>query len=429
MKIEEFKDRRSRERVLKAVLDCGLPVFWVPKRRLARKAAFMGVGYGSASLGFRTESTQKWYHPPAGVPHFLEHQLFKKKEQNLSVDFSLLGADVNAVTGYHQTSFFFVCSNEFERNLETLLRLVCEPFFSEELVKREQMIIAQEIKMYDELPDQQCWNNLLAALFKHHPVRIPVGGTLESISKITPAVLQKCHQAFYRTKNMVLALAGDIDFPRVLKVCHKLMQNYLQCHGGAAEREPLPADPSMPRRRIEKKMPAARPKVLLGFKDIPVGQTGEKLLAQELQTFALLDIMMGKASAFFNRNYRRGLIDDSFSFSYMCHDSFGVSIIGGDTDQPEHLEEQIITLIEKTRRQGLKKRDVFRLRRKLLGRYLRSFDSALGCAYLFMAYYFREVDIFRVPALIKSLTPGTLAERLQQALTPERMAVSIIWPQ
>ena len=49
-------------------------------------------------------------------------------------------------------------------------------------MQKEQGIIGQEIRMYDDDPGWCATFNLLRCLYREHPVRIDIAGTAESIA-------------------------------------------------------------------------------------------------------------------------------------------------------------------------------------------------------------------------------------------------------
>ena len=69
--------------------------------------------------------------------------------------------------------------------------------------------------MYEDDPNWRVFFNFLRALYKDHPVRIDIAGTIESISRINRDVLYKCYNTFYHPSNMVIFAAGDIDAGRM----------------------------------------------------------------------------------------------------------------------------------------------------------------------------------------------------------------------
>ena len=104
--------------------------------------------------------------------------------------------------------------------------MVTHPYFTEQTIAKEQGIIGQEIKMYDDSPDWRLITGLFECLYHSHPIRSDIAGTVESIAQITPEMLYDSCRAFYAPDNMVLAAAGDTTMERVLAACarHGLME-------------------------------------------------------------------------------------------------------------------------------------------------------------------------------------------------------------
>ena len=143
-----------------------------------------------------------------GVAHYLEHKMFDMENGNALQIMSATGASPNAFTSYNMTAYYFECTDSFEENLRTLLSFVSHPYFTKESVDKEQGIIAQEIKMYEDNPASRLGENLFRAVYQHHPLKVGIAGTIESIANITPQMLYDCHRAFYDPSNMVLCVAG-----------------------------------------------------------------------------------------------------------------------------------------------------------------------------------------------------------------------------
>ncbi len=84
------------------------------------------------------------------------------------------------------------------------------PWFTKESVDKEQGIIGQEIRMYEDSPDWRVMENMFAAMFSEHPIKVNIAGTVESIAEITHETLYDCHRAFYAPSNMALCVAGNV---------------------------------------------------------------------------------------------------------------------------------------------------------------------------------------------------------------------------
>ncbi len=415
-----------REEIVSATLACGLGVHVVPKRGFARKIAIFAARYGSVDLAFSDGGPGRQETPP-GVAHFLEHQLFKKEGGgDALMEFGRYGASSNAFTDYGATAYYFTANGEFEKNLELLAGFVTSPYFSDENVAKERLIIEQELRMYEDSPDYRIFKNLMGILYTVHPVRIDIGGTVESIRKIDAGVLERCYRTFYNPANMVLLAAGDLDPAAVVRRAEALLPPDRFRPLGPIERH-VPAEPSGVGERVARhEMAISRPRVLVGFKDLRVGR--EKALERELEASVVLDLLFGRGSEFYTRVYEEGLIDETFSFSYNSDDPFGFSLIGGETDEPERLAEAVLLELHEARRRGLKARDVERSKRKRLGRYIRSFDSPDGTAFLVLGCVLRGIDLFSIPKAVSKMTARALERRLAEHFDERNYAVSILSP-
>ena len=103
-------------------------------------------------------------------------------------------------------------------------------FYDSDLGRR----LYQEIGMIEDDPDWKVFMNLMAALYQHHPIRVSVAGSVESISHITADTLYACHKAFYTPSNMVLTVAGDVEPEEVVRIAREILPKE---PGGHIERD------------------------------------------------------------------------------------------------------------------------------------------------------------------------------------------------
>ena len=205
-----------------AVLDNGLHICVVPKKGFSSFFACFGTYYGSVMRSFDLAGVR--HDTPAGVAHYLEHKMFDMPNgDNALQSMTATGADPNAFTAYDETVYYFHCTEHFEENLRTLLRFVTTPYFTAETVEKEQGIIAQEIRMYDDEPDNAVYVDLMKLLYKSHPVRDDIAGTVESIAEIDADTLYACHRAFYTPGNMCLCVAGDVDAAAICAIAEEML--------------------------------------------------------------------------------------------------------------------------------------------------------------------------------------------------------------
>lgn len=280
--------------------------------------------------------------------------------------------------------------------------------------------------MYEDSPDYKLYKNLMGVLYTTHPVRLDVGGSVESIQKIDRDLLERCYRMFYNPANMVLLVAGALDPEEVFRQADGMLSPERFRALGPIRRYLPEEPPGVQERVVRGAMAISRPRVLVGFKDLVVGE--EKALERELQTSVVLDLLLGRSSGFYTRSYEKGLIDDSFSFSFNSDGPYGFSLVGGETDKPEQLAEEILMELHAARSRPLKAADVERSKRKRLGKFIRAFDSPDGAAFLTLGCALRGIDLFSVPGIISRMSARALEKRLAEHFDERNYAVSILEP-
>ena len=157
----------------------GLSVYVFPKK-LSTTYALFATRYGSIDSKFKLAGDKDFTTVPDGIAHYLEHKLFENPNgEDTFSRFAKFGASANAYTGNTMTAYLFSCTSNFGESLEVLLDFVKTPYFTPETVEKEQGIIAQEIKMYDDHPFRRLYHMMLEAMYEKHNVLINVAGTVE----------------------------------------------------------------------------------------------------------------------------------------------------------------------------------------------------------------------------------------------------------
>ncbi|MER1935456.1 MAG: pitrilysin family protein, partial [Priestia megaterium] len=215
--MEKIEFSQLQEQLYHEKMDNGLQVYILPKPEFNKTFATFTTNYGSIDNQFVPLNENEMTKVPDGIAHFLEHKLFEKEDGDVFQQFSKQGASANAFTSFTRTAYLFSCTSNFEENLETLVDFVQEPYFSEKTVEKEKGIIGQEITMYDDNPDWRLYFGTIQNMYKNHPVKIDIAGTIESISHINKDLLYTCYETFYHPSNMLLFIVGPVDAEKVMK--------------------------------------------------------------------------------------------------------------------------------------------------------------------------------------------------------------------
>ncbi len=247
----------------------GMNVFVLPKPGFKRKYAEVFVRYGSNDNAFHVPGKGLVQVPP-GIAHFLEHKMFEKSWGEAFGAFARLGASANAYTANNYTSYLFWTLDNLREALDLLFRVALEPYFTEESVAKEQDIIGQEIRMYDDEPGSRLVREVLQALYLEHPVRIDIAGTEESIKQIDKDLLYTCHSVFYRPWNMALFVGGDVDPGQVFDLAGRFVQDF-------GPEKPIerarPVEPPFVGKDAVINLPVPVPMVQVAWKHDPPGMT------------------------------------------------------------------------------------------------------------------------------------------------------------
>jgi len=147
-----------------------------------------------------------------GISHFLEHMLFKgtskRTAKEIAEAFDSIGGQVNAFTSKEYTCFYArVLDSYKEYALDILTDMFFESTFPEDELEREKKVVNEEIKMYDDMPDDHVHDLLARAAFGKHALGRPIIGTekeLLSFSKQHSANEKNKKEAFNKENGIYL---------------------------------------------------------------------------------------------------------------------------------------------------------------------------------------------------------------------------------
>ena len=402
----------------------GLRVCVLPRPGFSRKLAYFVTDFGAIHTDFTLEGRK--IQTPAGIAHFLEHKMFDLPGgRDVSAELAALGAGTNAFTSHDMTAYYISCTENFEQALRLLLEFVSTPCFSEESVAKEIGIIDQEIGMDADNPDSACFRNLMAAMYREHPIRVEILGDGDSIRRITPQLLHDCHRAFYTPGNMMLCVVGDVDPDRVAEIATQMLGIDARSVGEKLRYWQEDMTVAAPYHRAA--MEVAMPMFNLGFKCEPTG-TGEAAIRQEIIGDLAAEALFGESSALYLKLYEEGIIDSSFGGGFETIDGMAMLLCSGDSDDPEAVREEVLLAAEKIAREGIEEAAFQRMKRSAFGRRVRDLDSFNSTCFRLCAYKLTDFDYFEFPRVYESVQIPEIQEFLRRVVRPERCALSVIDP-
>lgn len=386
----------------------GLKVYLLPKVGFSKTYGLFSTRFGSVDTTFVPLHEQDMIKVPDGIAHFLEHKMFEMEDGDASEAFAKLGASTNAFTSSSRTAYLFSTTSHEKECIELLLDFVQDIYLTDENVEKEKGIINQEIGMYDDDPDWRCYFGSIQNLYQHHPVKIDIAGTVETVASIDKATLEKCYHTFYHPSQMMLFVVGHINPDEIMKL---IQDNQQQKHFSkenpiqrAIVNEPL----DVAQKEAVLHMDVTMPKIIVSMKINTILTKPQERLKRELAMNLFLDIFFAKSSSLYDEWLNEELINDSFSAQFTQERDYCFLQIGGDTLYPEQLKEKILYFIEHIHEYDIRQEDFLRLKKKTMGIMISLFNSPESIANMFSRYYFEGIMIFDLIDCLNALTMDDL---------------------
>lgn len=388
--------------------------------------AIFGTRYGSLDNRFRLVGDAEMTDVPEGIAHFLEHKMFEMEDGRDAFElFAENGGDANAYTGFDRTAYLFSCTENFYDNLRILIKMVREPYFTAETVKKEQGIIGEEIKMCEDRAWSAMHYGLMRAMYKDSPARIPVAGTLESIAEITPELLYRCYNVFYDLGNMALCVCGRVDAAEIVRVIDEMLDATDGVGTVGIERSLPKESPEVYKKRETVHMQVAKPMFGIGVKD--VSEAGDDPCKYEAARSLVCDAVFGNGGAFYNELYESGMIG-GYSASWSVEGGHSSLNICGDCDDPEAVFEKFVEYAERCIREGISDEAFVRAKRVFYARCIRTFESAGDIADELFNGFVVGTDIFDMAEAIGRVTKADLEAVMRETFKPECYTMCVVLP-
>lgn len=182
------------------------------------KSVTIGIWLGTGS---RNETEQNH-----GVSHFIEHLMFKGTEQRSAKDIAEqvdeVGGQLNAFTGKEYTCYYMkVLDTRLDFAMDILSDMLTKSKFDSDDILREREVVMEEVKMYEDSPDELVHDLHLEFSWSGHPLGRNILGTTDSIEKFNRALVLDYFKDFYTPDNLVISAAGNLDHDILVSLVEK----------------------------------------------------------------------------------------------------------------------------------------------------------------------------------------------------------------
>lgn len=317
----------------------GLEVYLLPYDNKNNYFMSYATRYGSETTTFIPAGEEEEVSVPLGIAHFLEHKMF---EQEDGVDpftyFSESGTGANAMTFFDYTQYICYGTKKFEDNLKYLIKYVNSPYYTDQNVEKEKGIIAEELKMYADIPDYQLDNYLRQNIYHNHPRRIDIGGSVEEIYKITKEDLYTCYNSFYSPNNMFILVVGGFDKDKAYEIIKESLEDIDNRGKAKTSKINEPKEVKVEYQEVSSNISV--PKIAVGLKicDKTLGKFDTFDLDLYIQM--INTILFGSSSIFKERVRNKKLINNFYTEVELI-DGFHTIYIMSSSEEPDELIKEI----------------------------------------------------------------------------------------
>lgn len=207
--------------IKKHTLDNGLRI--VMEKIDYLKSASIGIWVNIGSNNENEETN--------GMSHFIEHMLFKgtknRKANEIAGEIDSMGGQINAFTSKEYTCFYIkVLKDNIKESLDILSDMFFNSLFLQEEIDKEISVVIEEIKMYEDSPEDIVHDKLSEIIFSNSPMAYNILGTEKTLKAFNSENVKNYMEENYSPYNTVIAIAGNFDEEELIKIIENKFKHW-----------------------------------------------------------------------------------------------------------------------------------------------------------------------------------------------------------
>ncbi|MHB8172035.1 MAG: M16 family metallopeptidase [Thermincolia bacterium] len=299
-----------------------------------------------------------------GISHFIEHMMFKGTEnrtaKELAEALDSVGGQLNAFTTKEYTCYY---AKVLDDHLELALDVLTDMFFNSKFgpneIEKEKNVVLEEIKMYEDTPDDQVHDLFTSTIWQGHSLGRPIIGTKEMVMSFNREKVLDYYNHHYVPANTVISVAGSIDHQQVVE---RLETFFGQWSGPPVERQ--------------LHIPEAKYEINIKNKDIEqvhlcLGVQALQMDHPDIYVLHILNSIAGgglSSRLFQNIREERGLAYSVYSYHSSYQETGFFAVYAGlSRNNLEDTLELIMKELKDFRNHGVTAEELFRAKEQLKG--------------------------------------------------------------
>lgn len=392
----------------------------VAERITYLKSIAIGVWVGNGS---RYENKSE-----NGISHFIEHMLFKgtktRTAAQIAHEIDSVGGQLDAFTTREYTCFYTKTLDEhIPSALDVLSDMMFNPRLDEEDMALERHVIKEEIRMYEDSPEDLVYDLSSYAVWGDTPMGRTILGTYESLDGITPDIMRAFMNNHYTSANTIISVSGNFD-----DTFFDLLEKYFGTRKMQSDLPYLPEAPYLSGRNIVRTKDIEQVQLVASFSGIDV-------MDESVYSLLVFNNVFGcgmSSRLFQNIREKRGLVY-SISAGHSAYINTGVFDISAGMS-PESLNEVASLISEEIRRvkrDKLTAEEIAKAKEQLKGNYILSGESTgarmqgAGRSLLLGKPIYTQEEVIKK---IEAVDRNSIAEIIDRVLDEKTLCVSAVGP-
>jgi len=268
----------------------------------AFRSASIGIW---ADVGSAAEAAER-----RGVSHLVEHMLFKgtqrRTARQIAEEMDGIGGNLNAFTDKETTCYYAkVMDQHLPLAADVLTDMFLNSLFDAEELAKEQKVVLEEIKMYDDSPDELIHDLFIQTMWNGSNLGAPTIGFADTVTKLTPDDLRVHMKRHYAPNSVVIAAAGNVEHDAVVEMFDRAFASF----EGLCEM-PVPETPQATPNTLFKTKDSEQAYVVLGTRGLSVRD-------ERRYALSVMDTILGggmSSRLFQEIREKRGLVYTVYSF-------------------------------------------------------------------------------------------------------------------
>ena len=366
----------------------------------------------------------------AGVSHFIEHLFFKgtrrrPTSKEIADAIEGVGGFINASTDKELTAYWTrVPAEHLELGLDVLFDIVSNSKLAPDDVERERMVILEELKGYQDQPQDYVLNLLEEIIWPGHPLGRDIAGTEESVARLTRDDILEFADVHYRLPNLVIGAAGALDENQALDIVSSRLTLPLDPNGLFTPEAPAPLLDShvvLRRRRTEQA-------------HICLGVRAFSYMHPDRYALDLLNTVLGEGMSsrlFLNIREKLGLAYDVHSFTQKHRDTGHLGVyLGVDPKKAVEAIKAVVAEMQTLRESDLGDEELQRAKEFTKGRLRLDLETTNGVAFwlTYQELLMGSIKSIKDELSLVDAVAATDIRRVADALLQAPMQMAVIGP-